>query len=524
MKFFKPYTAPFCALAMLVATASTAVAQESDAPAQDEARVEQLVNERNKESAHGSNEWKPSYGFGVEGGYFYTMLDRWNTHLLSPNNAPFFDTAGVFNLDLALEASFLESTRLTLFAGMATPFSDDPSLRATYFGLEPAFAFREGNWEVALGIGAALGWITAESGGSSATANAIVLRPFVEGRRYLNSWSALYVRLGFNQWYAHGIESDNFELTRLDGQALRPNDLHEGGLYGAIGVRFGHYPEHVRYIGDSDGDGFYDDVDDCPQVAEDFDGFEDHDGCPELDNDGDGILNSDDRCPNEAGLASNHGCPMFDTDGDGILDAHDPCLDTPEDFDGFEDHDGCPELDRDGDGIADIDDHCPDVAGVIERQGCPFQRVEVTLKNIVINDVVNFEYDKAVILADSFDLLNEVAGVINANARIRKIEVQGHTDHAGTPKYNQTLSESRARAVREYLIGQNVDPARLSSKGYGQSMPLVPVAAGAKETAEDAATNRRVEFLIVEQDEVRKVVREDQVPDDAAKIQSVDGQ
>ena len=64
---------------------------------------------------------------------------------------------------------------------------------------------------------------------------------------------------------------------------------------------------------DNDGDGIPDGVDKCPDEAEDKDGFEDADGCPNPDNDGDGIPDGFDNCPNE-----------------------------PEDTDGFQDEDGCP--------------------------------------------------------------------------------------------------------------------------------------------------------------------------------------
>jgi hypothetical protein len=64
---------------------------------------------------------------------------------------------------------------------------------------------------------------------------------------------------------------------------------------------------------DRDGDGIRDDVDQCPDDPEDFDGFADDDGCPEPDNDGDGILDVDDLCPNEPevmnGQADDDGCP-----------------------------------------------------------------------------------------------------------------------------------------------------------------------------------------------------------------------
>ena len=113
-------------------------------------------------------------------------------------------------------------------------------------------------------------------------------------------------------------------------------------------------------IGDRDGDGIKDDVDQCPDDPEDIDGFKDEDGCPDPDNDGDGILDKDDRCPNEPedrdGIEDDDGCPegnMGDRDGDGIPDNVDKCPDQPEDKDGFQDQDGCPDPDNDMDGIPD---------------------------------------------------------------------------------------------------------------------------------------------------------------------------
>jgi OmpA-OmpF porin, OOP family len=128
--------------------------------------------------------------------------------------------------------------------------------------------------------------------------------------------------------------------------------------------------------GDPDGDGIEDDVDKCPTVPEDFDGFEDEDGCPEPDNDHDGVLDVDDKCPNIPGPISTGGCPGGapsgkDRDGDGIPDSNDACPDNPEDRDGFQDHDGCPDPDNDKDGILDQDDQCPNEPGTIAKGGCP---------------------------------------------------------------------------------------------------------------------------------------------------------
>jgi outer membrane protein OmpA-like peptidoglycan-associated protein len=99
---------------------------------------------------------------------------------------------------------------------------------------------------------------------------------------------------------------------------------------------------------DADGDKIADASDGCPSAAEDIDGFEDADGCPDPDNDGDGALDEEDGCPLEAedrdGYKDADGCPEPDNDGDGVLDTRDLCPLEAESFDGSGDGDGCPDL------------------------------------------------------------------------------------------------------------------------------------------------------------------------------------
>lgn len=131
--------------------------------------------------------------------------------------------------------------------------------------------------------------------------------------------------------------------------------------------------------GDNDQDTVPDQADKCPKQKEDVDGFQDDDGCPEADNDGDKIQDSEDACPNEVGTASLdpklNGCGLRDKDGDGLLDDADQCPTAAEDKDNFQDADGCPDLDNDGDSIADSEDTCPNVPGVPandpKQRGCP---------------------------------------------------------------------------------------------------------------------------------------------------------
>ena len=110
---------------------------------------------------------------------------------------------------------------------------------------------------------------------------------------------------------------------------------------------------------DSDNDGIADKNDDCPNQA----GTKAFGGCP--DSDGDGIADKDDECPNQAGTRINNGCPVTDADGDGVVDAEDKCPDLA----GSKATGGCP--DKDADGVADGDDRCPDKAGSPAFRGCP---------------------------------------------------------------------------------------------------------------------------------------------------------
>ena len=131
--------------------------------------------------------------------------------------------------------------------------------------------------------------------------------------------------------------------------------------------------------GDEDGDGIKNGVDRCARQAEDKDGFEDADGCPDPDNDGDKIADVADKCPQEAedldGFQDSDGCIDGDNDEDGILDVADKCPDEPEDVDGFQDDDGCDDVDNDQDGIPDVMDACPvepeTKNGVKDNDGCP---------------------------------------------------------------------------------------------------------------------------------------------------------
>ncbi|WP_437334613.1 OmpA family protein [Sorangium sp. So ce394] len=123
------------------------------------------------------------------------------------------------------------------------------------------------------------------------------------------------------------------------------------------------------------------------------------------------------------------------------------------------------------------------------------KRVEVTEKQIVINEKILFEHDKAVIRTESHSLLNEVVDTIKKHPHIKKIAIEGHASSDGADEHNLKLSDRRAKAVMEYLVQHGIPQGMLTAKGFGETKPIAD-----NESEEGREKNRRVEFNIVEQD------------------------
>jgi outer membrane protein OmpA-like peptidoglycan-associated protein len=118
-------------------------------------------------------------------------------------------------------------------------------------------------------------------------------------------------------------------------------------------------------------------------------------------------------------------------------------------------------------------------------------KVVVTKEAIQIKEQVRFVTGKARIQTSSYDLLDQVAGVIKDNPNITLVRIVGHTDNVGKPSFNLKLSQKRANAVREFLISRGVSGDRLTAAGLGDSKPIAD-----NKTAKGKELNRRVEFLI----------------------------
>lgn len=131
-------------------------------------------------------------------------------------------------------------------------------------------------------------------------------------------------------------------------------------------------------------------------------------------------------------------------------------------------------------------------------------RVVLLPSNIVISDKVQFQVNSAELLDVSFPLLDEVVQVMKDNPQIEEVRVEGHTDSTGKPDYNKSLSQKRAESVMKYLVSKGIKANRLSAEGFGQERPIA-------DNAEPAGQemNRRVEFVIVKQGPIKKIVKDE---------------
>ena len=104
---------------------------------------------------------------------------------------------------------------------------------------------------------------------------------------------------------------------------------------------------------------------------------------------------------------------------------------------------------------------------------------------------VNFATNSATIEPRFRETLDRVASVLSEYNQ-SYIDIYGHTDSTGSEAYNQTLSERRAASVANYLSTRGVTPARMATRGFGETQPIA-----SNETEEGRAANRRVEIKIV---------------------------
>ncbi|MGE3845495.1 MAG: OmpA family protein [Gammaproteobacteria bacterium] len=146
-----------------------------------------------------------------------------------------------------------------------------------------------------------------------------------------------------------------------------------------------------------------------------------------------------------------------------------------------------PPKDSDGDGVIDPNDKCPGTppGTKVNAEGCP--EVGETLMSL---QGVNFEFDSAKLMPESTAILDHAAEVLGQQASV-SVRIEGHTDSRGSDAYNLKLSDRRAKAVMDYLVGKGVDGGRLTSQGMGEGAPVAP-----NDSEANMAKNRRVDLVV----------------------------
>jgi len=111
------------------------------------------------------------------------------------------------------------------------------------------------------------------------------------------------------------------------------------------------------------------------------------------------------------------------------------------------------------------------------------------LNTIVSSEPILFASGSSEIQAESFATLDRFTEVLSGSTV--DVSIEGHTDSSGDAVLNQELSQSRARAVLNYLVANGVDDSRLTAIGFGPSVPVAD-----NDTEEGRALNRRIEFTL----------------------------
>ena len=215
------------------------------------------------------------------------------------------------------------------------------------------------------------------------------------------------------------------------------------------------------------------------------------------DTDGDGLC---DPWVSEEGLGEKYA---------GTCTGFDNCPEEAEDFDGFQDDDGCPDADNNRDGLCDpwVEakgmlstfahickgvDLCPEQAETLnsykDDDGCP-DEVPQPPKKVFVLEGVNFESGKSTITQDSYVSLMKVVDIMETFPE-STFDIVGHTDNIGSKDKNMTLSADRANAVKNFLVEKGIAESRMTTQGLGDTKPVA-----SNKTPEGRAQNRRIEFI-----------------------------
>jgi len=132
----------------------------------------------------------------------------------------------------------------------------------------------------------------------------------------------------------------------------------------------------------------------------------------------------------------------------------------------------------------------------LERKTCIMKEGD-DLANCFKINLIYFDLDKWNIRPDAAVDLAKILDVLNENPTM-KIDIRSHTDSRASHKYNEKLSDRRAKFTIDWLVKNGIDKSRLTGKGYGETQLVNKCADGVKCSEEDHQMNRRSEFIITE--------------------------
>jgi outer membrane protein OmpA-like peptidoglycan-associated protein len=179
----------------------------------------------------------------------------------------------------------------------------------------------------------------------------------------------------------------------------------------------------------------------------------------------------------------------IDSDNDGVMDCNDKCPNVA----GSSKYDGCPIPDRDHDGVNDEEDKCPDVPGTVANNGCPeVKEVSDKLTHTVSTEAsyIQFTGQTTKFTVKSNASLTHIVTILNENPDL-KVKIEGHTSNVGDDEANMKLSTDRAEAVKTYLVSKGISADRITTEGFGETMPIAD-----NNTAAGRIKNTRVEIKL----------------------------
>ncbi|MGI9305228.1 MAG: OmpA family protein [Gammaproteobacteria bacterium] len=141
-------------------------------------------------------------------------------------------------------------------------------------------------------------------------------------------------------------------------------------------------------------------------------------------------------------------------------------------------------------------EQAPDAVAVVTPPPTPVPEPDVVIQNLSLSGDTNFATNSAQLTGDAQTEIRDLVDNLRGYDKVSGIVVSGHTDSRGSDQYNQGLSLRRAESVKQQLVREGVNPAIITTNGFGESKPVA-----SNDTKDGRAKNRRVELEITAQNE-----------------------